>query len=207
MLKSAISGAQVYDRVAKASGRAPLHRLEHFKAKMLVGMKGQENLGTRALKAGKPEKMKAHDAARLKRHEAFDAVYDETDRRKKASAFNAFSMPDIKSIRKVAAALAEHDRSCFNAVVSSHEPRVSSLDALKLASVEDPELLKIAQCLPGDALELYEKLGGKYKSAFGVPVFQPPKMPAAPAVGTGAVSPPAAQVSSPPDVGNGSAAL
>jgi len=44
---------------------------------------------------------------------------------------------------------------------------MSALDAVLLTKVAgaDPELLKVAETLPGSLLENYEKLGGEYKTA------------------------------------------
>ena len=55
----------------------------------------------------------------------------------------------------------------------------------KAASAEDPELLRIASSLDGDTLTNYEALGGKYKAAFGQPMFQmqAPQMGAQPGAG------------------------
>jgi len=82
---------------------------------------------------------------------------------------------DISLIRKLASV--ERGRRYLEA-----EPKVSSVEfvtSAKLAAVEDTELLKIANSLPGDVLENYTALGGTFrKLGFGTPMFntgtQPP---------------------------------
>lgn len=57
---------------------------------------------------------------------------------------------------------------------------------MEKVSRADPELMKVALRLAGDRelLEVYKQLGGTFKKeALGAPMFQPPSMPASPALG------------------------
>jgi hypothetical protein len=58
----------------------------------------------------------------------------------------------------------------------------------KLATVTDPVILEIAAKLAGDPLELfanYEAFGGKYKAAFGAPMFDGRQLAGSPALAGG----------------------
>ena len=75
----------------------------------------------------------------------------------------------------------------------AHDPHalVRLQQSMELAAGADPELMKIAMRLAGDGsvLEMYERLGGTFKKeAFGTPMFQPPSMPQAPAMGAPTVA-------------------
>lgn len=62
---------------------------------------------------------------------------------------------------------------------------------MKLASLEDIELFKTAEALArsGDEIfSVYESLGGKYKHAFGAPMFSGQQMAGSPAVSGGMAS-------------------
>lgn len=97
---------------------------------------------------------------------------------------------DIELIRKKAAL--EVGRRELESVVEV-DPLVA-FQFQKAAAAEDPGLMALAASLPGDTLEVYEAMGGKYKAAFGQPMFQaqaappPTGMPTvgAPAGGAGA---------------------
>lgn len=71
----------------------------------------------------------------------------------------------------------------------------------KLAAVEDAELFKVACVLVGDIedrLSVYETLGGKYKQAFGTPMFNSQQMAGSPAVSGGMSSRASAPKITPP---------
>lgn len=125
---------------------------------------------------------------------------------------------DLEEARALKAQLkdrSKHAQACFESLTSVAPSSLEDIAAVKLASIEDAELFAVARTLPGDALEQYEALGGKYKVAFGTPMFQTAtKVPAAPAaaaprVTAGAVSsavqtPSVPSMPSVPEVGTGS---
>jgi|SRR5688572_10833467 len=93
----------------------------------------------------------------------------------------------IEAIRKVASAIA-FDELTSPASMSTEDVILYE----KIKSAEDLELLKIATDLCvmaetyGDAiLKTYEDLGGKYKEAFGTPMFNPQQMTGSPALAGG----------------------
>jgi hypothetical protein len=75
--------------------------------------------------------------------------------------------------------------STFGKVAYPSVDVVTMRRELEKVSVADPVLMKIALRLAGegDALEMYERLGGTFKKeALGAPMFHPPSMPTAPSV-------------------------
>lgn len=80
-------------------------------------------------------------------------------------------MVDVNLIRKVAAD--ELNKSAFESLSNSSEPddSLEHVFLVKRAQVEDEELYKLASRLPGDPLANYEVMGGRYKLAFGTPMF------------------------------------
>lgn len=100
----------------------------------------------------------------------------------------------IEAIRKVASAIAFDELTSPAPVSTDHLIRSE-----KLAAVEDEELFKIAANLSAatllgevllvdrisDVLNHYEDLGGKYKEAFGAPMFNPQQMTGSPALAGG----------------------
>lgn len=101
----------------------------------------------------------------------------------------------IELIRKVAGALAFEELTAPATILSTED----IIRDEKFASVEDQELLKIAGKIfsvthpdpqpTRDALESilssYEALGGKYKHAFGTPMFNTQQMAGSPALAGG----------------------
>lgn len=93
---------------------------------------------------------------------------------------------DIELLRKIANV--EQGRRFLEHEEPVVESSLDYIEQLKLASVEDLELLAVASALEGDKLANYQALGGKYKQAFGTPMFQmspvqSPGMGGAPAAG------------------------
>jgi hypothetical protein len=89
----------------------------------------------------------------------------------------------VDFIRKVAAAQA-FEELAGPAPVSTEE----LLRQEKLSSVADPELFKVAASIESDidaALQTYEDLGGKFKQAFGQPMFNAQQMAGSPALSGG----------------------
>jgi len=70
---------------------------------------------------------------------------------------------DVGLIRKVASS--ELGRRALDALTGTPDDSVDSIFLHKTAQVEDPELLRTAAWMGGDALRNYENLGGKYKTA------------------------------------------
>jgi hypothetical protein len=79
-------------------------------------------------------------------------------------------------------------RQAFERLTASPVSSMPALE-LKLAAVDDQELLKIAWGISNDAesaLETYEAMGGTFeKSAFGAPMFQANQMAGSPALQSG----------------------
>jgi hypothetical protein len=104
---------------------------------------------------------------------------------------------DVDLIRKLASN--EVGRRYLEAAAPDpFDDPLTCLEYDKVGAVEDEELLKIAYGLAedeSDVLGVYESLGGKYKRAFGTPMFQmnqaqsPASMGGSPS-GAGAMKPP-----------------
>lgn len=92
----------------------------------------------------------------------------------------------LSMIRKAASDLSA--QRAFEELTSPLSPTDELLVNTKIAAVEDQELFASAYCVTSDdenALELYERMGGTYKHAFGVQMFDSKQMAGSPAVAGG----------------------
>lgn len=102
---------------------------------------------------------------------------------------------DVQLIRKTAERLAFEELTSPATGFSNPEWNIIQL---KQASVEDPELFNVASLLARqklasggyslrriDIFDVYEELGGKYKHAFGAPMFNAQQMAGSPATSGG----------------------
>jgi len=78
-------------------------------------------------------------------------------------------MADIALIRKLAAQ--ELGKRALVELTAEPDDSLDRVLLYKAAQAEDRPLFEICMRLPGDAINNYEALGGKFKAAFGQPMF------------------------------------
>ena len=78
-------------------------------------------------------------------------------------------MTDIGLIRKLAAQ--ELGKRALAELTAEPDDSLERVLLYKAAQAEDRPLFEICMRLPGDAINNYEALGGKFKQAFGQPIF------------------------------------
>lgn len=96
--------------------------------------------------------------------------------------------PVVKTAAPIALIREASNALAFQSLTEHAGSTADVLLSMKLAAVEDADLLQSVYQLSGDlhqAVTDYEQMGGKYKSAFGSPMFESGQLAGSPAVASG----------------------